>query len=49
MQVIALVTGIISNYFLFVDSFVGIEFLIGCIVVIAAWAFLYRLMHAKTF
>lgn len=45
---ILLVTGIISNYFLYLDSFVGIEFVIGCCVVIAAWAFLYKLTHAKT-
>lgn len=45
---LALVTGIISNYFLYVDSFIGLDFLIGCIIVIAAWAFLYKLMHAKT-
>lgn len=45
---ISYMCGIIVNYFLFVDSFVGLDFLIGCAIVISAWALVYKLCHEKT-
>lgn len=45
---ISYMCGIIANYFLFVHSFIGIDFVIACAVVISAWALVYKLMHAKT-
>jgi hypothetical protein len=39
--------GIIINYFGFVDSFVGLDYVIAVAVVVAALAFVYKLGHVK--
>lgn len=47
MQMISYMCGIIVNYFGFVDSFVGLDFVIAVAVLISALAFLYKIGHVK--
>lgn len=44
---IAYMCGIIINYFGFVNSFIGLDFVIAVAVVVSALAFLYKLGHVK--
>ena len=44
---IAYMCGIIVNYFGFVSAFVGLDYVIGVAVVIAAIAAVYKLGHVK--
>lgn len=45
---IAYMCGIIVNYFGFVNSFVGLDFVAGVALVLAGIAFVYKLGHSKT-
>lgn len=44
---IAYMCSIIVNYFGFVNTFVGLDYLAGVALVIAAFAVIYKLGHAK--
>ena len=44
---ISYMCGIIVNYFGFVDSFVGLDYVIAVAVVVSALAFVYKLGHVK--
>lgn len=45
---IAYMCSIIVNYFSFVDTFIGLDFVAGVAVVLAAIAIVYKLGHTKT-
>lgn len=44
---ISYICGIIINYFGFVNSFIGLDFVAAVIIVVAALAFVYKLGHVK--
>lgn len=48
MQMIAYMCSIIVNYFGFVDTFIGLDFVAGVAIVLAGIAFVYKLGHTKT-
>lgn len=44
---LAYMCNIMVNYFGFVDHFVGLDFMIGVVIVITGVAFVYKLGHVK--
>lgn len=46
---IELFTSVLVNYAGFVDSFIGLDYVVGFSVVVAAFAFIYSLGHKKSF
>lgn len=44
-----LFTNIMTNYALFINDFIGLDYVVGFGVVVVALAFVYRLGHTKTF
>ena len=44
-----LFTNIMTNYALYINDFIGLDYVVGFGIVVVALAFVYRLGHTKTF